>query len=175
MYQVLKGAGLAAALFVVPPPIPAAGQEQQPGPAAVALNTLLDFRAHWVGDSTRFDACSVHHALGRPADFPAGLLPSVLPLLDRTSQPCAEDARRTRVQRPASYVRVDSIAVSGDSTARVHIAVRKQSEQRYFETYDLGGLNRGLPLGWVREVRVWGISRVYAVPPGRNPPNSPEQ
>lgn len=168
MHQVLRRASWAAFLasLLALSPVSADAQQQRLSLALVALNTVMDFRVHWVGDSTRVDACSAYRALGNADDFAAGFLPSVLPLLDRTSEPCAEDPSRVSNQRPLTYVRVDSVVVNGDSTARVHLTVRKQTEQRYFETYEVGGLNRGPPLGWVREVRVWGVTRDYLVRPG---------
>jgi hypothetical protein len=138
------------------------------GAASVAIQTVLDFRANWVGDSTAVDACSVYKVLGSPPDFPSRLQPSVRSLLDRTSGVCAEGG--VSAQQPLNYVRVDSIAFDGDSAALVYVEVRKQNEQRYFETYNLGGLDRDLPLGWVREVRTWGVGRLYPVRPGRGQP-----
>jgi hypothetical protein len=74
------------------------------GAASVAFQTVMDFRANWVGDSTAVDACSVYKALGSPPDFPSGLQPSVRSLLDRTSGVCAEGGVST--QQPWSYIRV---------------------------------------------------------------------
>lgn len=175
MHRLLRRAGRRACCVLVVALTPlSAGAQQRPGPVVVALNTVVDFRANWVGDSTRLDACSVERALGSAVDFhAAGMLPEAQALLDRVSDPCAEDSSRAPVRRPMNSVRVDSIVVSGDSVARVHVTVRKQSEQRYFETYDVGGLNRGAPVGWIREVRVWGIMREYPVRPGGPQPPRP--
>jgi hypothetical protein len=115
MYHLLMRSGLAACSLLVLAVLPAHAQEQQrPAPGFVAINTVMDFRAHWVGDSTRFDACSIYEALGTPENFTEAILPSVLPLLDRTREPCADDASRASEQRPLNYVRVDSFSISGD-------------------------------------------------------------
>lgn len=167
MHKVLRSAIPTCVLALALGVTQAHAQQQGGDAVARALNTVMNFRLYWMGDSTRVDACSVYQALGSPEDFPVRVGSSVRPLLDRTTEPCvAGDSSRVTVRWPLNYVRVDSVSVSGDSTARVHLTVRKQSEQRHFETYDVVDIARDRPLAWIREVRIWGIAREYLVRPG---------
>src|SRR4051812_24315717 len=95
-----------AALVVVLGAAPATAQSGE----VRALNAVLRHRAYLLGDSTRFDACSVYNALGRPANFPSGIDPTLVRLLDRTSDPCRRDSSSVAVHWPPYLVRVDSLA-----------------------------------------------------------------
>ena len=135
---------------------------------AALVNAVLDHRAHWLGDSTRFDACSVYNALGRPANFPAGLDTSLVRLLDRVREPCANDSARVVVRWPRRFVSVESVSSGGP---RVILRVVK-GEYSWRETYTLrtwpNAARRGVS---VAEVRTWGLLQSHPVPPGRRNPS----
>ena len=165
MHQILtRGAGLAF-LGIVMSAVDAACQSVSGELAAV--NTVLDFRLNWVGDATKFNACSVYNATGRPADFPARILPPLARGLDHTSVPC--EGRAPGV--PGAWtpeVLVDSIAVHGES-ATVLLTIRK-GEISYREEYSL--VNPSASRWGMNEVRTFGALREY---PARPPaPSSPE-
>lgn len=122
-----------------------------------AVNTVMDFRLNWVGDSTPFNACSAYQAVGRPADFPAGILPGLRRGLDRPGNaPCEGRTPGTPgAWRPE--VVVDSVSVRGE-TAIVYVTVRKD-EISYREDYSLVNPSSGR---WgMNEVRTWGAVREY--------------
>ena len=149
--------------------LPARGSGQTSGPLAL-VNAVMRHRAMIVGDSTRFDACSVYTAVGRPADFPAGIDPSVVRLLDRTTTPCAGDPARVSVARPRYFVRVDTVAPGTGAAPRVTLTVTR-GEYRYRESYTLRkGDGPGLP-PTIQEVRTWGFVQSVPLPPGRRLPN----
>ncbi|HEX6749269.1 MAG TPA: hypothetical protein VF092_18370 [Longimicrobium sp.] len=136
------------------------------------LNAVMQFRAFVVRDTTRFDACSVYNAVGRPADFPAGFDRSVLPLLDRTVNPCGADSTRVAVRWPPRFVRVERVVVAPEANGpHVVLAVRKY-EYSYREAFRVN------PVGTranVSEVRTYGILQSLPIPPNRRVPNlSPE-
>lgn len=140
---------------------------QQPKDAAL-VNAVLDYRAHWAGDSTRVDACSAYNALGRPANFPAGIDTSLLRLLDRVREPCAADSARVALRWPRRFVTVESVQ---SGVPRVVLRIVK-GEYSWRETYTLrtwpnGG---GRPGVSVTEVRTWGLLQSHPVPPRRRMP-----
>lgn len=132
--------------------VPAGAQE----PKNMAIvNAVLDHRANWIGDSTRVDACSVYEALGRPDDFPAGIRPDLLRLLDRTRDPCADDTTRIAVRRPQRFVRLDTLQAGGGATPYVALTIEK-GPYSYRERYTLEAEERGGTfLAWVRDVRTY--------------------
>jgi hypothetical protein len=138
-----------------------AGEPRVDALAAVAQVMLL--RRDALGDSLKFDACSVFERTGRPSDFPAGMLPGLIPLLDRTGpNPCAVEPPRTNPRFPY-LVRVDSVMVT-DSSASVHLSIRR-GEWRYNEHY----YYRALPNG-----RGWGFRESRMTHPFRiTPPPRP--
>lgn len=138
--------------------IPATGGFcQAVNPKIEAVNTVLDFRLNWVGDPTKFSACSVFDAVGRPADFPRGVLPPLLRGFDSTTPNCtARHPEASSASRPR--VAVDSVTLQ-DNSATAYVTVHK-GEQVYREDYYL--INRTPGVRWgLREVRVWGATRVY--------------
>jgi hypothetical protein len=146
-----------------------AGAQQAKNVAIV--NAVLDHRAHWVGDSTRVDACSVYEALGRPANFPAGINPNLIPLLDRTRDPCAADSARVTVRWPPRFVRMDTLQANGSAGPYVALTIVK-GEYRYREHYTLRTWQSGGTIGaGVREVRTYGLLQAHLVPPRRRMPN----
>lgn len=169
MHTILKIGAVASASLALLFSVAAYGQQGNASATTAAINAVIAFRTEWLGDATRFDGCSVYTALGRPADFPAGIGESVRPALDRTTQPCASDSTRVVSSWPLNFVQVDSISLRGDSTARVFLSVRKQTENVHFETYEVKGLAG--PTAYVHTMTVWGIMRDYRVPPGRRPGN----
>jgi hypothetical protein len=157
MPRLLKRIAIFAGLFT-----PVALGAQTSATTLRAVNRVLEYRAFWVGDSTRVDACSLFQSLGQPTGFPAGINPQVAFLLDRASEPCADDPQRAARSWPRAVVRVDSVT-AGDSVVRVRLTVMK-GENVYREAYSVGALDRG---GWIREVTVTGLMREYLIPPGR--------
>ncbi|HET7230752.1 MAG TPA: hypothetical protein VFJ16_12160 [Longimicrobium sp.] len=135
---------------------------QQPLKVA-EINAVMSHRAYLIGDTTRFDACSVFRALGSPATFPAGVDSVLTLLLDRTVEPCAGgDSTRVAVRWPPRFVRVDSI-----STGRAVLTVRK-GDYSYREAYVLRAQKYGDRVSaTVQEVRTYGFLHARLVPPGR--------
>lgn len=131
-----------------------------------AVNTVLDFRINWVGDFTKFDACSIFEAVGKPADFPRGVLSPFLRALDSAAPDCG-NPRSEESPASGSRVVVDSIAIHAES-ATTYITVHK-GEQVYREDYHLVNRTPGAPWG-LREVRTWGATRAYP-----SQPSPPEQ
>lgn len=132
----------------------------QPSNETRVLNAVMRHRAYVTGDSTRFDACSVYNALGRPTNFPAGIDPGLAPLLDRTKDPCTRKSSSVTVRCPPYMVRVDSL-MTGRAVLRI-----VKGEYSFREAYTLRHEE-------VREVRTFGITQSYLVPPRRRglPPN----
>lgn len=120
------------------------------GARVAALTAVVDYRLHWVGDSTRFDVCSVQSML---AGNVGGELPDLV-------QGLLTEGCNAQAPGPESSVHVDSMTLSGDSLARVYLTVRK-GEHRYFEDYAVYTPCRGGRVGWVRDIRIWGIVREY--------------
>lgn len=134
------------------------------------MSAVLDFRVHWMGDSTCVDGCSVYNALGRPANFPAGLYTSLVRLLDRVREPCANDPARVAARWPRNFISVES--VSG-RIPRVDLRIVK-GEYSFRETYSLRTWpNAERPGASVSEVRTWGLLQSHPVPPGRGMPVTP--
>jgi hypothetical protein len=152
------------------------GCSSLPGPRAAprtadALSLIGDvmmLRAGALGDTLSYDACSVFEAAGRPADFPAGLLPGVVPLLDRAGpDPCSAESPQAGARFPR-VVRVDSVRIARASAA-VHLSVMR-GEWRYREIFLFDPLPAGRGWGF-REVRITHPLRIVAPPP-RVPPKS---
>jgi hypothetical protein len=154
-------AGLALVACAFAPP---GGIHAQVEPSrATALQVVSDvmvLRRGALGDTLPYDACSIHQQTGRSTDFPAGLLPGVIPLLDRTdADPCArETAGESRFPR---FVRVDSVGIS-DSAAAVYLSVYR-GEWRYEEAYHFAALENGRGWGF-RESRMTHPLRITARP-----------
>ena len=171
MQQVGKIAGRALLGLVLLAAMRGTPARAQQTKEAALVNAVLDYRAHWVGDSTVVDACSVYSALGRPANFPAGIDTSLIRLLDRVREPCANDSARAVFRWPRYFVSVDSISIGGASGgARVSVRVVKH-EYSYRERYTLrawpnGAGGRGVS---VAEVRTWGFTQSLPVRPVRFP------
>jgi len=126
--------------------------------ATAAVDAVIGFRRTVMADTLRFDACSVFTATGRLADFPAGIGPANLPVLDRQGpRPC------DTAEMPARFVHrvyVDSLALS-DSVGFVYLTIRR-GESMHRETFTLPYV-RG---GWgVREARIWGAFQFIPPPP----------
>lgn len=138
-------------------------------PELAAVNTVLDWRLNWLGDNTSFNACTIYEAVGRPANFPAGVLPGLIRGLDRTSAPC--EGRAQAAGASQREVTVDSVTLRGDS-ATVFVTVRK-GEIRYYEAYMLVHPS---PQRWaLQEVRSWGALREYPVRPTTGRPAGPSR
>jgi hypothetical protein len=133
------------------------------------INAVMFHRAHLLGDTTRFDACSVFEKVGSPATFPAGIDPVLTPVLDRTVEPCAGgDSTRVMVRWPPRFVRVDSV-----SAGRVVLTVRK-GDYSYREAYLLRPQQNGERVSaTILEVRTYGFVHGRLVPPRRPPSPSP--
>jgi hypothetical protein len=134
---------------------------RQEASAVSAVDAVIGYRRGFMGDTLRIDACSLFEAVGRPADFPAGISPGNLPALDRgDARPC-KGSRAPGLRLPYR-VYVDSLTVS-DSVARVYLTVAR-GEASYRETFTLPRVRDG----WgVREARIWGGMRIVPPPPGR--------
>lgn len=159
MHQVLTRGALLA-LFCLATDAADAGCQTPVSREIAAVNTVLDFRLNWVGDTTPFNACSVYMAAGNPADFPAGILPPLARGLDRAGAPCEGRISGT----PGAWtpeVLVDSIAVRGE-TATVYVTVRK-GEISYYEEYSL--VNPMANRWGMNQVRTYGAMREYPVRP----------
>lgn len=133
------------------------------------LNAVMKFRAAVIHDSTSFDACTVYNAVGRPVDFPAGFDRIVLPLLDRTAEPCAQDSARAANRWPRRFVRVESVTPGATGGPTVVLLVTKY-EYQYREAYLLRPVDSHRE---VAEVRTYGIVQYHPAPPGRRPAPSP--
>lgn len=163
MHQTLTRGALMAVLGLGTAAAGAAGQSA--GHEMAAVNAVLDFRLNWMRDATPFNACSVYVATGRPANFPAGILPPLARGLDRPSAACEGRAPAT----PGAWtpqVLVDSIALRGE-TAAVFLTVRR-GEISYHEEYSL--VNPTATRWGVHEIRTYGALREY---PARPPASSP--
>jgi hypothetical protein len=162
VHQVLRRAAALSALALGLAATLVAAQRATP-PRAAAINTVLQYRWDWLGDSTRADACSVFTALGRPAAFPAGINPELVHLLDRPHDPCAADAARAAARSAHRVVVVDSLVVM-DSVVRVMLTVER-GENIHRERYLIHAFATG---GWVKEMTTWGVERVHWARPRRS-------
>jgi hypothetical protein len=128
-----------------------------------SINAVLHHRADLVGDTTPFDACSVHRALGRPTDFPAGIDARLARLLDRVANdPCTGDPSRVTSRWPPRFVQIDSVV-----PGRVVLTVRK-GDYSFREAYTLRAEKNGERVSAaVEEVRVYGFVHAHLVPPSR--------
>jgi hypothetical protein len=170
MLELRRHAVAAAGLVALMAAMPAHAQEPK---GLAVVNAVLAHRAHWVGDRTPVDACSVYEALGRPASFPAGIDSALVSLLDRTIQPCTADSTRAAVRWPPRFVRVDTLQVSGSAAPRVVLTIVK-GEYRYREQYTLRTWqSAGSVQAGVREVRTYGLLQALPVPRGRRIPTIP--
>lgn len=124
------------------------------------VGSVMEYRLHWIGDSTRFDGCAVYRAAGRPSDFPSGIKAPIQHLLDRRTDPCS----RTAIANPSHHTRrivlVDSLTTS-DSLAHVYLTVHRK-ERTHRENYTVrvpasGGAGAG-----VQRVTLWGAIQVYS-------------
>lgn len=154
--------GFAAMLFSTA----VAGQRATDPPRIAAVNTVIDYRVVWMEDTTRFDACMVYEAMGRPENLLAVLTRSARRVVTPGTEPCS-GAPRPAPQTPTRIVRVDSVAL-GDTLGRVFVTVWK-GEKRVFETYHLNPISGGSQWG-VRNVIQWGALRVYARRPRTGSP-----
>jgi hypothetical protein len=161
VHQVLRRAAALSALALSLAATLAAAQRGT-APRVAAINTVLQYRRDWGGDSSRVDACSVFMALGRPDAFPAGIDPELVHLLDRPHDPCAADAERSAARSAHRVVVVDSLVVM-DSVVRVNLTVQR-GENIHRERYLIHALSTG---GWVKEMTTWGVERVHWVRPRR--------
>ena len=141
MFESRRHAAVSAGLLMLGLAAVPAGAQQSKNVAIV--NAVLGHRAHWIGDSTRVDACSVYEALGRPLDFPAGINPDLVPLLDRTRDPCAGDSTRVAVRRPGRFVRFSRVQANGNAAPYVELQITKSPysyQERYtLHTWESGG------------------------------------
>jgi hypothetical protein len=130
--------------------------------ALSAVGEAMYFRRSALGDSLPFDACSVYERSGRPADFPAGILPGLRSLLDRpVTDPCGvpKPSEGSRFER---LVRVISVEM-GDSAAQVHLNVRR-GEWTYTEVYHLS---------FRASDGAWALCEVRMYPPVHTTPPPP--
>lgn len=115
------------------------------------LSAVMQYRLHWIGDSTAFDSCRVFRAAGEPADFPAGIMQPVRRLLDRRADPCS----RTTPSSPSRHrVVVDSVTTS-DSLAYVFLTVHR-GERTHRENYTVRTPPSQPGFAGVRSVTLWG-------------------
>ncbi|HSU14817.1 hypothetical protein [Longimicrobium sp.] len=127
-----------------------------------ALNAVIGYRANWLRDSTKFDACSVYRTVGSPEQVSAGLLPAFRDLLVARAAPC--DTPETVDPRREVRVLVDSVNLAGPNR-RVYLTVRR-GEETHREEYQLVN-----PDAWaVDRVVLSGAVRFYYARPGAGPP-----
>lgn len=140
-------------LLCLPCIIAADGATQRaPSPALRAVDAAIAYRLAWLGDSTRFDACSVYDVTGRPRGFPAGLTSSTR-LLGRASEACPHGRVSPSAQQAPRVVIVDTVVVS-DETARVSLTVRR-GEYTHRERFEMR--MRAASGTWgVDRVTLWG-------------------
>lgn len=162
MHRLVIRGGLLLALLLCAMPGLLSAQDAAPRDALSAVAEAMFFRRSALGDTLPFDACSVYERGGRPADFPAGILPGLQGLLDRpVSDPCSVP-RPSADSRYERLVRVTSVEMA-DSAARVHLNVRR-GEWTYTEVYHLSP--RANDGAWMlREVRMY--PPVHTTPPPR--------
>lgn len=115
---------------------------------------MVLYRRDWIADTTRFDACRVFMALGRPERFPAQLSRPVQALLGPLDPSCGEDRNPPSVGRLRRVVLLDSIVVN-DSTASAYLDIRR-GEYLHHETYQL----RALGPAQLGRRQDWGLVRV---------------
>lgn len=146
------------ALFVNP----AKGQ-QEPTATAGLLETVMEYRVFWMGDSTTtFIACQVYERSGRPDGFPESFSVAARRLLDRQTDSC-----EPQPDLPVSRISIHSVA-AGDSSAQVSLFVLN-GEKRHREDYTL--LRAGHSRWFVAEVRRY--SHMHFVGPRPAPSSVP--
>ena len=158
MHQIARVA-LAIAVLVLGTRADLSAQTSGPTtPKMSAINALIDFRLHWINDSTTFDACSVYRAAGAsPQRVADELFPGIRDWFTASAKPCSDAS-----VDPNRDIRVivDSLSLS-DSTGRAYITVRR-GEQTHEEEYYL--VNRVRGLNWaVDRVVLSGAIRNYWV------------
>lgn len=128
--------------------------------ALEVVGNAMGLRRGAFEDTLPYDACSIHEQTGRPENFPAGLSPGLIPLLDRTGpDPCAQTpVRRTRFPH---IVRVDSVRFR-DSTAVVSLSIQR-NEWSYKEHFRFARLRDGRGWGF-RESRMTNPFRITRSP-----------
>jgi hypothetical protein len=124
-------------------------------------NQVMSYRYYWLADSTRFSACALFRALGRPADFPGVVQPQLRRLLDRQdADPCAPP-------RDFEYDAVAVLSISdpqpGDSLAHLDASVR-HGEYSHRAQYTLARLQQHW---FVREVLLTTGLQGFPTPEGR--------
>ncbi|HEX8243709.1 MAG TPA: hypothetical protein VF541_09440 [Longimicrobium sp.] len=133
-------------------------QGGRPAPQVAALNAVIDYRLNWMGDSTRFDACSVYRAAGSREAVDAGLRAAFRGSIATRPAPCG--APESTDPRREVRVLVDSMNLSG-AEGRVYLTVRR-GEQTHEEEYQLAH-----PPEWaVHRVVLSNAVRVYYARPG---------
>lgn len=147
---------VALSLASLPLPVGKVAAQATPGPA---LSAVMTYRLTFLGDSTRFDACTVARQMGNVRDVAALIDAPVRRLLDGPPEPCP----RAREPGRSATVLVDSI-VASDSVTHVHLTVIR-GENVHREDYTVVRRGNGEFRG-VREVRLWGAAQAY---PGRRP------
>jgi hypothetical protein len=153
---------LLATTVAAPVPLLAQDPGEQKADALAAVKVVMMLRRDALGDSLKFDACSVFERTGRSSDFPAGIPPGLIPLLDRTGpDPCATEPPHANPRFPRT-VRVDSVTLT-DSTASVHLFIRR-GEWSYNEDYFFRALPNGRGWGF-RESRMTHPFRITPAPP----------
>jgi hypothetical protein len=136
-------------------------QDGRPPSRVSAINAVIDYRLNWMGDSTRFDACSVYRAAGSAQDVETELLPAFRGFVGARGAPC--EAPETVDPRREVRVLVDSMNLSGPE-GQVYLTVRR-GEQTHEEEYQLVH-----PPQWaVRRVVLFHAIRVYYARPGTGP------
>ncbi len=157
MHEIIRRATVFAGLVAMA--IPAGGQQRGAAGRTEIIGSVMEYRLHWIGDSTRFDACAVYRVAGRPADFPAGIKAPIQQLLNRRSEPCGGTAGSGFPRTTRRIVLVDSIATR-DSVSLVYLTVHR-GERTHRENYTV----RASPGGrgaHVQTVTLWGAIQVHS-------------
>lgn len=137
-----------------------AAQTGQDNSILAAMDAVIGFRRGPMGDTLRFDACTVFRAAGGPERFPNGIGEANRPALDQPGpHPCDSTVQPARFPY---RVYVDSLVLS-ESVGSMYLTVRR-GEWLHRETFVLPRLRGGR---WgVREVRIWGAIQVVPPPHG---------
>jgi hypothetical protein len=128
------------------------------------VNAVVGYRRSFLGDTTRFDACSVFDRTGRQAQFPQGTHNPDRVLLGVATDRCVQGRVSASAQAARHVVVVDSVSVS-DSRGVVLLTVR-HGEYSHRETFTLVPRAGGATWG-VTEVRLWG--GIQSTPPPPRP------
>ena len=156
---------IAAAIVLSDLPGSASAQSAPPRiePVAAAINTALGFRLMTHGGQPTIDACSVRSALPTSQPFPGAVAPEVrVALSDTTATPC--DAPPAPAGSWPRTLRVDSVTIETDSTARVAISTRV-GEYFFSERYTLYAVFPGY--GWSVDSVVTRLTLRITPPRGR--------